>query len=296
MSKFFGCMQVVVMACGLMMLLTPALSGAITPEELDKIEWAMPTWAPAQPERPRTLLVINRAEGFVHKSIPYWDKALEIMGKKTGAFSVSVQGDLSALSDTGLNAFDAICFNNTTHLKPNEKQRAALMRFIRGGKGIVGIHAGCDNFNEWPEGMHLMGNRFSGHPWGAGGTWSVKVDDPTHALTRPFVHRTFTIKDEIYRVTLPYYGRDKMRVLLSLDMSDPATKGAKGVRPSDADTGISWVKRVGQGRLFYSCLGHNTHITWNKPVLEHYLAGIQFALGDLSVETEPSVPAESERP
>ena len=35
--------------------------------------------------------------------------------------------------------------------------------------------------------------------------------------------------------------------------------------------------------FFYSSLGHNSHIFWNRPALEHFLAGIQFALGDLQV-------------
>jgi HEAT repeat protein len=42
--------------------------------------------------------------------------------------------------------------------------------------------------------------------------------------------------------------------------------------------------------MFYCSLGHNHDITWTPPILEHYLRGIQFALGDLKVDTTP-VPA-----
>ena len=48
------------------------------------------------------------------------------------------------------------------------------------------------------------------------------------------------------------------------------------------------VVSYGKGRVFYPTLGHNPHIFWNPPILQHYLAGIQFALGDLAADTIPS--------
>ena len=63
----------------------------------------------------------------------------------------------------------------------------------------------------------------------------------------PFGGQGFKISDEIYRTDPPLYSRDKALVLMSLDLSDPATKGAKGVREGDEDTGISWIKTWGPG-------------------------------------------------
>ena len=52
-----------------------------------------------------------------------------------------------------LAQFDAIVFNNTTALKfENPQHREALMGFVKGGKGIVGVHSSTDNFYNWPEG------------------------------------------------------------------------------------------------------------------------------------------------
>ena len=39
----------------------------------------------------------------------------------------------------------------------------------------------------------------------------------------------------------------------------------------------------------HSGLGHNPDTFWNPALLEHFLAGIQFALGDLQADAEPSV-------
>jgi hypothetical protein len=60
----------------------------------------------------------------------------------------------------------------------------------------------------------------------------------------------------------------------------------KGLKRVDRDYPVAWVRRAGAGRVFYSCLGHNTTTYTDARVLRHFLAGIQFALGDLDVPTE----------
>jgi type 1 glutamine amidotransferase len=63
-------------------------------------------------------------------------------------------------------------------------------------------------------------------------------------------------------------------------MDDP------GKRP-DKDYAISWVREYGKGRVFYCALGHAAPTYWNPAVLKHFLAGIQFAIGDLKAEAKP---------
>ena len=263
----------------------------LSPEEIQKIEDAMPSKPTVEPAKPRKLLVFWRCEQFFHGSVPVVNEALKIMGKKTGAFEVTVcTDDYSIFTPAKLRQFDAVCLNNTTHLKFDPKKTPerceALMDFVKGGKGIVGIHAATDNFYQWPEAMEMMGGKFTGHPWGGGGTWAIKIDEPDHPLTKAFEGKGFKIKDEIYRTDPPLYSRDKQLVLMSLDMSDEVTKN-RSEKPTDADTGISWIKTFGKGRVFYGSLGHDHAVTWTGPVLEHYLRGIQFALGDFEVDTKP---------
>ncbi len=261
-------------------------------DEIVKMEDAMPKRAVVEPDRPRKLLVFSLCgpKGFRHTSIPYWDKALEIMAQKTKAFSVVISTDPNIFKAQSLKEFDAVCFNNTTALPFSPESTPdlcqSLMDFIKGGKGIIGIHASTDNFNQWPEAQEMMGGKFTGHPWGASGTWAIKIDEPNHPLTAPFEGKSFKIKDEIYRTEPPLYSRDKQLVLMSLDMSDEVTQKTSE-KTTDADTGISWIKTWGQGRVFYCSLGHDHAVTWTRPVLEHYLRGIQFALGDLKVDAKP---------
>ena len=48
-------------------------------------------------------------------------------------------------------------------------------------------------------------------------------------------------------------------------------------------------EQFGQGRAFYSAFGHYKSLYWDSQILAHYLSGIQFALGDLQVDTTPSI-------
>jgi type 1 glutamine amidotransferase len=293
------CFILFTVLCVNMMILSPSSAQrprqrGVSEEEIKKMEEAMPTKAVVEPAKPRKLLVIDLVNGFYHTSIPYWNKALEMMGEKTGAFSVTISDDVNMFSAENLAQFDAVCFNNTVSLplSPDKTPELckSLMDFVKGGKGLVAIHAGTDTFYAqpyvWPEGSEMLGGKFTGHPWTANGTWAIKIDEPNNPLMAPFKGKGFKISDEIYRTEPPLYSRSKQLVLMSLDMSDEATKN-KAQKPSDSDTGISWIKTWGDGRVFYCSLGHNHDVTWTAPVLEHYLRGIQFALGDLKVDTKP---------
>jgi hypothetical protein len=270
---------------------SPAKLRDLTAEEVQKIGSAVPKQATVKPGKPRKMLVFWLCEGFFHTSIPLVNEALVEMGKTTGAYETVVTNDMTIFKPESLNQFDAVCFNNTTGLKFNPEKTPelckSLMDFVRGGKGIIGIHAATDNFNEWPEAQEMMGGKFTGHPWGGGGTWAIKIDEPDHPLTAAFKGKEFKINDEIYRTEPPLYSRAKQLVLMSLDMSDETTRKVNGFKPTDVDTGISWVKTWGKGRIFYCSLGHNDHLLWNPAILQHYLDGIQFALGDYKVDTTP---------
>lgn len=50
---------------------------------------------------------------------------------------------------------------------------------------------------------------------------------------------------------------------------------------------MSWIRSYEKGRVFYSALGHGPAIFWNAVLLEHFLAGIQYALGDLKADDTP---------
>jgi len=238
-----------------------------------------------EPAKPRKVLMFSRCEGFNHAGgIAAANKAFELMGQKTGAFSAEVSTDMASFEPDTLNQFDAVVFNNSTALKfANPKHRQALLDFVKGGKGMVGIHSSTDNFYQWPEAAGMMGALFAGHPWGQ---CAVKLDDPAHPLVKVFGGKGFYIQDEMYKMREPY-SREKLRVLLSFDLSH-MTKKDEEVGRADKDNPIAWIHEVGQGRAFYCSLGHGQPVFFNKAVLQFYLDGIQYALGDLKADATPS--------
>ena len=255
---------------------------APTEDEVKKIAAALPEKATAQPAKPRKLLIFNRCEGFYHDSIHCGAAALKMLGEKTGAYTAVISDDMAMFEPAKLNAFDAVVFNNTTALKfENPEHRQALLDFIRNGKGLVGFHGGADNLYNWPEGAALTGALFDGHPWGR---CPVKIDDPAHPLVKAFGGKGFWIDDEIYKFRTPY-TREKLRVLLSMDAAkgDPNKQGR-----ADGDNAVAWIQQVGQGRVFYASLGHRHDIFWNPTILQFYLDGVQYALGDLAADATPS--------
>jgi type 1 glutamine amidotransferase len=261
----------------------------IKPEELAKIQAALPQ-AVAKPAKPRKLLVFFLTEGYVHGSIPYCNEAVKEMGDKTGAYTADFSEDMGVFTPDRLKDYDAVLFNNTTGLKfTDPAARQALLDFAKSGKGVIGIHSATDNFPTWPEGQALLGGKFDGHPWGAGDTEAVKIDDPASPIVTSFGGKGFWINDEIYQMKTPY-DRNEVHELLSLDMARPQNaRDPKKLHRTDNDFPICWVKQdAGGGRVFYCSFGHNPSIYWTPQVLQVYLNGIQFALGDFPVDTTPT--------
>lgn len=292
-KRFASCAVLVPVLAGTVLAGSPPKLKPISDANMEKIKAAVPAKATAKPAKQRRVLIFWLCKGFYHGCIPVANTALVEIGKMTGAYESVLSNDMEMFNKENLAKFDAVIFNNTTKLtfeKPG--QREALMDFVKGGKGIVGVHAASDNFYNWPEAAEMMGGLFDGHPWGGGGTWAVKIDDTEHPLNGAFKGKAFKIKDEIYQIK-GSYSRDSHRVLLSLDMSDEATGGKDGKKGkrADNDNAIAWIKPCGNGRTFYCSLGHNNEIFWNADVLQHYLDGIQYALGDLKADDTPSAKA-----
>ncbi len=257
----------------------------LSDDDLAKIREALPEKATAKPARPRKLMVFSRCEGFNHTGgIAGAAAAFRMMGEKTGAFTATESTDMAVFEPGTLNQYDAVVFNNSTALKfESPVYRQSLSEFVRGGKGVIGIHAATDNFYDWPEGAEMMGALFAGHPWGR---CAVKLDDPGHPLLRAFEGKGFWINEEMYKLREPY-SRERLRVLLSFDMDRMTKDDADKGRP-DRDNPIAWIQDVGKGRVFYCSLGHDKPIFMDKTLLAFYLDGIQYALGDLPADATPS--------
>ncbi len=258
-------------------------------EDLRRIEAAIPAKATTVPKKTRRVLVFWRADAIQHKAgVPAANKMVELLAKKTGAFQVEFSRDYDVLDPKILSRYDAIVMNSTAHLGiPDEVHRQAFLDYVKGGGGVVGIHAAIDTFKEWPAGAEVIGATFAGHPFTPSGNWRIRIEGPAHPLTRVFENHGFVVHDEIYEMGEPFTRADR-RVLLALDPADPGVaevvRGIPGKEPIhrvDKDFAVAWVKRYGAGRVFYASFGHVAGPFGNPAIVRFYLDGIQYALGDL---------------
>jgi type 1 glutamine amidotransferase len=140
----------------------------------------------------------------------------------------------------------------------------------------------------WPDFNRMIGGYFKFH-WLDPQQVTVKIDDPTSPLTRMF-DGAFDIRDEVYTMGAASWSRDTVRVLTSIDYDRMSAedRALEDHPRADRDFGLSWIRREGDGRVFYEALGHSERIYADARILEHLLAGMQYALGDLAVDDSPN--------
>ena len=270
----------------------------VSPEERQKIEEAIPPTASAVPAKSRKLLVIDLNIGrHGHPSIPHANLAVELMGRKTGAYEAVFSNDRAMLLPDNLGQFDAVFLNNTIGpLFDTPELRASFSAFLSNGGGLVANHAVTVTSEDWPEFGEILGARGASHR-DADEKATIRLDDPESPLNAAFGGKSFEVRDEIFRFMAPY-SRGKVRVLLSIDvartdMNQGMSRG--NCFREDNDYAVSWIRQYGKGRVFYCSLGHNPYVFWDSIILKHFLAGIQFALGDLEADTTPSARADDRR-
>ena len=256
----------------------------------EKIAAGVPKSAPAKPSKPRKVLVFSKTAGFRHGSIPTGVEAMKQIGKSTGAFEVTATEDDSFFEPEKLKDFDAVLFLNTTgevfkskEAGREDRLKKSLVDFVKSGKGLIGTHSATDTYKKWKDFNDMMGGAFAGHPWHT--KIRVKNLEPGHPLNAAFAGKDFEIADEIYQFRKDTASADERRMLLSLS-GEIVDKG-KGNTGKEGLYPIAWLDKYGDGRIFYCSLGHRDEIYWNPVILKHYLAGIQYALGDLDAEDEP---------
>ena len=262
--------------------------------DLRQIKAAAPDKAPAKPRKARKVLVWGRV--WTHVPNGSAARAIEILGKKTGAITAVPSDDIEMFAPEKLKQFDAVVLNNLHERDPllpdnfktlskdgQAKARArqkvlrkGLLDYVATGGGVVGIHAATAACQKWPEYGAMMGAYYGGH---INQDTPMKVEKPDHPINACFGGKDFTIRDEIYMAREPY-SRDRLTVLVKLDLSKMDDPGKR----KDKDYAVSWVRTHGKGRVFYTSMGHAPQTYRNALFLRHLLAGIQYATGDLKVD------------
>jgi len=219
---------------------------------------------------PKRLLIVTVTKGFRHgDSIPLIEELLPRIGEKQGTFTTDfVRNDAEMaekMTVTALRRYDGVFFGNTTGDLPLP-DREGFLRWIESGKAFIGVHSATDTFHGYPPFISMIGGQFKTH--GPQSKVQLRIADPKHPANKPF-KAPLEVFDEIYQ--FKNYDPTTFRELLYLDKHP--NDGTPGYYP------IAWCKRVGQGKMFYTALGHRPDIWQAQWYQEHLMGGIRWALG-----------------
>jgi type 1 glutamine amidotransferase len=226
----------------------------------------------SQPPAGARVLYVTHSAGFKHDVVPESETVLADLGRRHG-FAVTIERDASRITAERLKPYGAVVFYTTGELPMSEQQKADFMTWLKSGRGFVGVHSATDTFYKWPEYGRMIGGYFDEHPWHEEVT--LEVEDRTFPATR-HLEPTWTLTDEIYQFR--NYFRANTHVLLSLDTASVDLR-KKGVKRTDGDFAMAWHHPWGQGRVFYTALGHRSEVWQSDAFQKHLVGGLQWALG-----------------
>lgn len=170
--------------------------------------------------------------------------------------------------------YDAVLINYNDKELWSDKTCQALVDYVRGGGGLVIVHAGNNAFPDWPEfndmiGLGWRGNSFGdrvslndkgevvrtpkGEGPGAGHgpqhAYQMITRDQDHPITAGLPEKWMHLSDELYH---GQRGPAQNMRILATAYSDAETKRGTGSHEP-----LLWVIPYGEGRVFTNLLGHS---------------------------------------
>jgi type 1 glutamine amidotransferase len=269
-----------------------------------KIERIAPAKTTYPAKKKHKVLLFSLFTGFDHWVVPHTNAVIEILSQKSGAFEVVQSNDIMFFKKDKLKDFDVVVLNNNCSIGTNrdlfrdklsedksltEAQAIAgakeleqnLLNFVRKGGGLMVMHGGIVMQNKSAEFSEMMGGSFDYHPKQQ--MLHVKLVNSRHPLVQAFGGEGFNHVDEAYMFNVAYSKRN-FRPLLYLNTKE--VEGLKGENPEPVKY-ISWIKRYGKGRVFYTSPSHNAQSFDNPNLLQYFLDAMQYVAGDVNVDDSP---------
>lgn len=213
----------------------------------------------------RALLIVGGWDG--HKPLEIADRLARELG--AAGMAADIETSLEILGDPGhLSGYDVISPNWTMGSLTRE-QSDGLMGAVRKGCGLAGIHGGVgDAFRGNLEYEWMVGGHFVGHPHV--GEYAVRVRDFASPITEG-LPGVFPYRSEQYYMLVD----PGIHVLADTEY---AYEGRSCTMP------VAWIKTWGDGRVFYSSLGHAPSEFDEYPhTLSLAVSGLRWAARDLAV-------------
>jgi len=264
---------------------------------------------------PKKILFFSKSSGFEHDMIKEHNgqmgaaaKILQELGAKNNIeFTFTKDGSL--FTPENIANYDAFFFYTTGDLTevgsdknpPMSKEgKAAFLDAIHNGKGFIGTHSATDTFHSpggkdsgparWQNDgdnadpyIKMIGGEFIIHG-SQQAVHQICVDSKFPGMSA--VPDDFGPKEEWY--SLKDFAPD-LHVLLVQDTSQMDKSGGNAVAYNRPNYPSTWAHMYGQGRVFYTSMGHRDDI-WANPVFQAVLAGgLNWAVGQADADVTPNL-------
>ena len=229
------------------------------------------------------VLLVTKTRGYRHDSIPS-----TIAAFKSLPITVTATEDTSEL--LSLSRYDVIALGHNTGEYLSEDEVVSLAQFVEGGGGVVGVHAATSGMKLERRYTNILGEVFDGHP---PPEWiTLQIENEGHFINRgaelptadaapdsspacPFKVNSLTANqfpwfDEVYTFRSHPRLPKHRTILLSIHQT---------TTPNDdrENFPLSWTQTVGNGRVFYTALGHFDEAYRNSWFSQTLFRGIVWA-------------------
>ena len=231
------------------------------------------------------ILIFSKTNGFRDgNQITTGNAALEKIAKDKGWSSFTTE-NAAVFNAQQLRQFKAVVWNSTSGDVLSLEQRSAFKSWLEAGGGFVGLHgAGGDPTYKWKwYAEDLIGTNFIGHTISPQiQPAKLVIEDESHPATKG-LGREWQRSDEWYSFGSSVRAKG-YHVLVSIDESSYSPREKmplivdKDIRMGK-DHPMVWTHCVGNGRAFYSALGHRAEAYAEPKHLEMIGGAIGWAAG-----------------
>jgi type 1 glutamine amidotransferase len=275
----------------------------VNTEWKEKIRSIAPESTAKVDKKTKTLL-FSLHTGYYHWVIPHTDEVIKILAEKSCEFEVTATKDIAYFHKDSLAKYDVVILNNncsdrarrdlfwdalgadTTLSDTLRSIKAAelennLISFVKNGGGLVVLHGSIVMQNNSMEFSQMVGGSFDYHP--PQQEIELTLVDSDHPMLKAFEGKNFVHTDEPYFFNNAYYEYN-YRPLLSMNVNKLHSL-KKEVK--DTIKYVSWIKRYGQGRVFFVSPSHNAQSFEDVRMLRFYLDGMRYAAGKIDCDDSP---------
>ncbi|WP_116364107.1 ThuA domain-containing protein [Parahaliea mediterranea] len=252
------------------------------------------TEPPALPQFSKpAVLIFNKTNGFRHiDALPVADALFTELAQAHG-WDVFVTDNAAVHNPGVLDNFDLVIWNNVSGDVLTNEQRSSLKQWLTNGGGWLGVHgSGGDTSYQWPWYVQtLIGAQFIGHTMMPQFQDAELYRTDLDSVVTEHLSTPWQIPAEEW-YAFDASPRDKgYEILVTIDPDSYETHGPvdsgwmegwSDRMGSDGEHPQVWRHRLGQGRAFYSAIGHQP-ATYGIPAYRELLSkAMRWAMGESS--------------